>query len=120
MKITKVILIIAMLIIFAPTRAVERWADNTYAYQPELMYSSYDMRNMSASQMSAQNFSTLTAESETDTGRSILRGGRPSDPAIGDGDFHSPIGSGLIPLLICAMLFVIYRRKKALGIDGKL
>ena len=119
MKITKVILIIAMLIIFAPTRAVERWADNTYAYQPELMYSSYDMRNMSASQMSAQN-STLTAESETGTGRSILRVGRPSDPAIGDGDFHSPIGSGLIPLLICAMLFVIYRRKKAFGIDGKL
>lgn len=112
MKITKVILIITMLIVFAPTRAVERWADNTYAYQPELMYSSYNMRNMSASQMSAQNFSTLTAKGETGTGRSILRVGRPSDPAIGDGDFHSPIGSGLIPLLVCALLFALYSRRK--------
>jgi len=112
MRYKKIILLVILLIGFGPIRAVERWADNTYAYQPELTHSSYDTRNMSASQMSAQNFVTLSEQGATATSTGPRKVGRPDEPAIGDADFHSPIGDSFIPLLLCLLGYTIKKCRK--------
>lgn len=119
-KLIFIILIMASL----PIRAVgykadeRNWANSTYAFQPSLTCGQYDMRNQSVGQISAANFSAIQEQSGGTHHGNSRRIGRDDldddDQAIGETEWRSPIGDTLWPLLILAIGYVCYRKRKYL------
>lgn len=119
-KLILIILIIASL----PIRAVgykadeHNWANSTYAFQPALTCGQYDMRYQTVSQISATNYSAIQEQSSGGHHGNSRRIGRDDldedDQAIGETEWRSPIGDTLWPLLILAIGYVCYRKRKYL------
>lgn len=118
----KKLILIILIITSLPIRAVDfatdsrNWANSTYSYRPSLTCSQYDLRNQSMSQISATNFAILQEQSSGRSHGNSRRIGRDDleddDLAIGEGEWRSPIGDALLPLLLLAIGYVVWRKRK--------
>ena len=62
---------------------------------------------LSACEISASNFATSSLTT-SNHGRTAFR---PSDNPIGEIDEESPIGEVLLPLLLCVLLYIVFKRR---------
>ena len=118
----KKLILIILIITSLPIRAVDfatdsrNWANSTYSYRPSLTYGQYDIRNQSLRDISATNFSAMQEESTGPRKGGQRRIGRDDleddDLAIGQGEWRSPIGEALIPLLLLVIGYIAWRYVK--------